>query len=223
MKKNLIYILTFFSLLITSCEEEPIPADIETLVFGKIYDSTNDIPIVNEKVKLAEFSTQPTFAGTNYIFKGFVDSTTTNINGEYSLPFRTTGNGNKYQIQLDFNEQVHIPNLVEFIQDQNIGNQEEINFEGLRLYPVDLRIIVTDEITQEINVYKQFPERRIEPIPASNQNSVRRIWIDKNVVNLITFRIGTSSPFLSHTIEIPINNTTELYEYETEISSTDFQ
>jgi len=223
MKKNLILILTFFPLLFTSCEEDPIPADIETLVFGKIYDSTNDIPIVNEKIKLAEFSTQGTFAGTNYIFKGFIDSTSTDINGEYSLPFNTTGNGNKYQIQLDFKEQVHIPNLVEFIQDESIGNQEEINFEGLRLYPVDLRVIITDEITQEINVYKQFPERLIDPIPASVQNSVRRIWVDKNVVNEITFRIGTSSPFLNHIIEIPINNTTELYEYEIEISSTDFQ
>jgi hypothetical protein len=223
MKKNLIYILTCFSLLIISCEEDPIPADIETLVFGKIYDSTNDIPIVNEKVKLAEYSTQGTFAGTNYIFKGFIDSTTTDINGDYNLPFSTTGNGNKYQIQLDFNEQVHIPNLVEFIQDESIGNQEELNFEGLRLYPVDLRVIITDEITQEINVYKQFPERLIDPIPPSTQNLIRRIWIDKNVVNEINFRIGNSSPFLNHFIEIPINNTTEPYEYEVEISSTDFQ
>ncbi len=223
MKKNLIYILTFFSLLIISCEEDPIPPDIETLVFGKIYDSTNDIPIVNEKVKLAEFSMQGTFSGTNYIFKGFIDSTTTDVNGDYNLPFSTTGNGNKYQIQLDFNEQVHIPNLVEFIQDESIGNQQEMNFEGLRLYPVDLRVIITDEITQEINVYKQFPERLIDPIPPSTQNIVRRIWIDKNVVNEINFQIGTTSPYLNHLIVIPENNTTELYEYEVEISSTDFQ
>ena len=223
MKKNLILILTFFSLLFISCEEDPIPADIETLVFGKIYDSTNDIPIVNKKIKLAEFSTQGTFAGTNYIFKGFIDSTTTDINGDYSLPFNTTGNGNKYSIQLDYKQEVHIPNLEEPIQDESIGDQEEINFEGLNLYPVDLRVIITDEITQEINVYKQFPERQIDPIPASIQNSVRRIWVDKNVVNEITFRIGSSSPFLNHIIQIPINNTTELYEYEIEISSTDFQ
>ncbi|HEA19830.1 MAG TPA: hypothetical protein ENH87_02805 [Pricia antarctica] len=223
MKKNLIYILTCFSLLIISCEEDPIPADIKTLIFGKIYDSTNTIPIVNEKVKLAEYSTKGTFAGTNYIFKGFIDSTRTDINGDYNLPFITTGNGNKYQIQLDFNEQVHIPNLVEFIRDENIGNREELNFEGLRLYPVDLRVIFTDEITQEINVYKQFPERLIDPIPPSTQNTLRRIWIDKNVVNEINFQIGTTSPYLNHFIEIPINNTTELYEYEVEISSTDFQ
>ena len=215
--------MTGFSLLFVGCEEDPIPADIETLVFGKIYDSTNDIPIVNEKVKLAEYSTQGTFAGTNYIFKGFIDSTTTDLNGEYNLPFSTTGNGNKYQIQLDFNQQVHIPNLVEFIQDENIGNQEEIDFEALRLYPVDLRVIITDEISQEINVYKQFPERLIDPIPALSQNIVRRIWVDKNVVNEINFRIGNSSPFLNHFIEIPINDTTEPYEYQVEISSTDFE
>ena len=86
-----------------------------------------------------------------------------------------------------------------------------------------MRVIITDEITQEINVYKQFPERQIDPIPSSTQNSFRRIWIDKNVVNEITFQIGTSSPFLNHIIEIPINDTTELYEYEVEINSADFQ
>ncbi|KAA5825759.1 hypothetical protein FPF71_07570 [Algibacter amylolyticus] len=215
--------MTCFSLLIISCEKDPIPADIETLVFGKIYDSTNDIPIVNEKVKIAEFSTQGTFAGTNYIFKGFIDSTTTAINGEYSLPFTTTGNGNKYSIQLDYNEEVHIPNLEKIIQDENIGNQEELNFEALRLFPIDLRVITTDEITQEINVYKQHPGRQIDPIPPSTQSSVRRIWADKNVENEINFQIRTTSPYLNHYIVIPLNNTTELYEYEVEINSTDFQ
>ena len=223
MKKNLIYILTFFSLLITSCEEDPIQADIETLVFGKIYDSTNDIPIVNEKVRLAEFSTQGTFSGTNYIFKGFIDSTLTDINGEFSLPFTTTGNGNKYSIQLEYKQEVHIPNLEEFIQDENIGNQEEFIFEALKLHPIDLRVITTDDINQEINVYKQFPSSQIDPIPPSTQNSVRRIWVDKNVENEINFQIRATSPYLNNYIVIPLNNTTELYEYEVEISSTDFQ
>lgn len=223
MKKNLIYILTCFSLLIISCEEDPIPANIETLVYGRIYDSTNDIPIVNEKIKIAEYSTVGTPSGTSYIFKSFVDSTTTDINGEFNFPFNTTGNGNKYQLQLDYNEQVHIPNLVEFIQDENIGNQEEFNFEALRLYPIDLRVITTDEISQEIHIHKQHPSRAIDPIPALNQNSVRRIWADKNVENEINFQILTTSPYLNHYIVIPLNNTTELYEYEVEISSTDFQ
>ncbi|TYC07441.1 hypothetical protein ES677_15050 [Bizionia gelidisalsuginis] len=223
MKKNLILILSFFSLLFISCEKEPIPANIETLVFGKIYDSTNDIPIVNEKVKLAEFSTQGTFAGTNYIFKGYIDSTTTDMNGNFILPFNTTGNGNKYSIQLDYTENVHIPNLEEFIQDENVGGQEEFIFEALKLYPIDLRIITTDNISQEINIYKQFPERQIAPIPPSSQNSVRRIWADKNVENAINFQIRENSSTLNYNIVIPLNNTTELYEFEVEINSADFQ
>ncbi|KAA5823810.1 hypothetical protein FPF71_14055 [Algibacter amylolyticus] len=223
MKNKLIFILSLFSLLLISCEKEPIPANIETLVYGKIYDSTNDIPIVNEKIKIAEYKTIGVPSGISYIFQGFVDSTTTDINGEYSLPFNTTGNGNLYQIQLDFNEQVHIPNLTESIQEENIGTQKEQNFEALRLYPINLRIITSDEINQEIHIHKQHPSRQIDPIPALNQNSVRRIWVDKNVENEINFQILTTSPYLNHSITIPLNNTSELYEYQVEISSTDFQ
>ena len=223
MKKNILIILNLFLFVFISCEDESIPAEVETIVYGRIFDSTNNIPIINEKIKLAEFRTQGTFAGTNYIFKGFVASTTTNSNGDFVLPFKTSGDGNKYQIQVQYNNEVHIPNLEEFIKDENIGGQEEFLFEALRLYPVDLRIITTDQINQQISVYKQFPERTITPIPPSTQNSIKTIWIDKNVLNKINFRLENSKPVLNHFITIPLNNTTSIYEYEVQIKPSDFQ
>ena len=223
MKKNLRIISIFLLFTITSCEDESLPSEIVTLTYGKIFDSTNNIPVINQKIRLAEFKTQGTFAGTNYIFKGFIDSTMTDSNGEFSLPFKTTGNGNKYQIQIEYNNEVHIPNLEEFVKDENIGGQEEFLFEALKLYPIDLRVITTDQINQQISIYKQFPERIITPIPASTQNSVRRIWIDKNVINVINFRIENVIPNLNHFINIPINNTSSIYEYEVQINSSDFQ
>ena len=223
MKTNLRIISILLLSIFTSCEEEALPSEIETLALGRIFDSTNTIPIVNQKIKLAEFRTQGTFAGTNYIFKGFIDSTMTDSNGEFSLPFKTSGKGNKYQIQIQYNDEVHIPNLEEFIKDENIGGQEEFIFEALKLYPVDLRVITTDLINHQINLYKQFPERIITPIPASTQNSIKRIWLDKNVVNTINLRIEDVTPNLNHFINIPVNNTSSIYEYEVQISSSDFQ
>ena len=223
MKTNLRIISILLLSIFTSCEEEALPSEIETLALGRIFDSTNTIPIVNQKIKLAEFRTQGTFAGTNYIFKGFIDSTMTDSNGEFSLPFKTSGKGNKYQIQIQYNDEVHIPNLEEFIKDENIGGQEEFIFEALKLYPVDLRVITTDLINHQINLYKQFPERIITPIPSSTQNSIKRIWLDKNVVNTINLRIEDVTPNLNHFINIPVNNTSSIYEYEVQISSSDFQ
>ena len=223
MKKILLTILNLFLLIFISCEDESIPAEVETVVYGRIFDSTNNIPIINEKIKLAEFKTQGTFAGKNYIFKGFVDSTMTDSNGAFILPFKTSGNGNKYQIQVQYNNEVHIPNLEEFIKDENIGQQEEFLFEALKLYPVDLKVITTDQINRQISVYKQFPERTITPIPPSTQNSIKRIWIDKNVLNVINFRLENSNPVLNYFITLPVKNTTSIYEYEVQINSSNFQ
>ncbi|MGC1473394.1 MAG: hypothetical protein WA775_12450 [Psychroserpens sp.] len=223
MKKKLIFILSLYSLLFISCEKEPIPADLETLIFGQIYDSTNDLPIINKKLKIAEYREVGTFSGTSYIFNGFIDSTYTNINGEYNLPFRTTGNGRSYLIQIEYDNEVYISNSDENIQDDIIGEQLELNFEALQLYPVDLRVITTNIINQEITVYQQFPGGITDRIAPATQNSVRRIWVDKNIANGINFSIREPNPNLNYDIEIPINNTTELYEYEVEINSTDFQ
>ncbi len=223
MKKKLSFILILFTVIFMSCEKEPLPADIETLIFGQIYDSTNDLPIINKKLKIAEYREVGTFSGTSYIFNGFIDSTYTNINGEYNLPFRTTGNGRSYLIQIELDNEVHIPNSDEIIQEETIGGELELNFEALQLYPVDLRVITTDIINQEITVYQQFPGGITDRIPPATQNSVRRIWVDKNIANGINFSIREPNPNLNYDIEIPLNNTTELYEYQVEINSTDFE
>ncbi|WP_138434248.1 hypothetical protein [Winogradskyella algicola] len=223
MKKKLIFILILFTVIFTSCEKEPLPADIETIIFGEIYDSTNDLPIINKKLKIAEFREISTLSGVSSIFNGYIDSTYTNINGAYNLPFKTSGNGSRYVIQIEYNKEVHIFDSDETIQDEIIGQQLELNFEALQLYPVDLRVITTDIINQEITVYQQFPGGITDRIPPATQNSVRRIWIDKNIVNNINFSIREPNPNLNYDIEIPINDTTELYEYEVEINSSDFE
>ncbi|MGB3607531.1 hypothetical protein, partial [Psychroserpens sp.] len=171
MKKKLIFILILFAVLFMSCEKEPLPADTETLIFGQIYDSTNDLPIINKKLKIAEYREVGTFSGTSYIFNGFIDSTYTNINGEYNLPFRTTGNGSSYLIQIEYDNEVYISNSDENIQDDIIGEQLELNFDALQLYPVDLRVITTNIINQEITVYQQFPGGITDRIAPATQNS----------------------------------------------------
>lgn len=209
--------------ILTSCEKEPIPPGIESVVFGQIYDSTNDLPIENIKIRLAEYRAQGTFSGINYNFQGYIDSAITDSNGDYRIPFSTTGNGNKYSIQLEYNIAVHIPNLEEYIEDENIGNQEEINFEALRLYPVDLRINILDEIDNPIFIYKQFPENQILPIESSIRNATRRVWVDKNVENQINFRIESISPYLNYYINFPISSNTDPYEIQVPIRLVDFQ
>ena len=223
MKKKLFFILILFTVIFTSCEKEPLPADIETIIFGEIYDSTNDLPIINKKLKIAEFREISTLSGGNSIFNGYIDSTYTNNNGAYNLAFRTSGNGSRYVIQIEYDKEVHIFDSDETIQDEIIGEQLELNFEALQLYPVDLRVITTDIINQEITVYQLFPGGITDRIPPATQNSIRRIWIDKNIVNNINFSIREPNPNLNYDIEIPINDTTELYEYEVEINSSDFE
>jgi hypothetical protein len=163
--KRLLVLLVLLSIF-GSCEEEPFDAGIETTVFGRVYDTINEIPLKSIKIKIGESIRQGTFSGTSYNFIGYLDSTITDNEGNYKITFETSGKGSIYDLHISLKEDIAISSIREVIKDENIGASEELNINALQLYPVNLKIKTTDTFEESILIFTQFSGGTIEKHPS---------------------------------------------------------
>ena len=139
--KNLIYLFSF--LIFISCEKENIQSGIQTKVSGKLTNYDGE-PIVNSKVRIGEFKNKfVSDGGSTDYFSKYVDSTLTNINGEYDITFKTTGEGSSYRLILENspNDQSYY-GFYDSVEIKNLGNPFVFNYNQFtKLYPSDITFI----------------------------------------------------------------------------------
>ncbi|MEO9481410.1 MAG: hypothetical protein ABJO28_05900 [Maribacter dokdonensis] len=219
--KRLLLLLVLLSVL-CSCEEKSLEAGIETTVFGRIYDTINEIPIKNIKIKIGESIRQGTFSGTNYNFKGYLDSTITDSEGNYKITFETSGKGTIYDLHISLKEDISFNSIREVIKDENIGATEELNLDALQLYPVNLKITTTDVFEESILIFTQFSGGDIEKHPSLKTTTERTVWLDKNQSSSVSFHIEDSNPLRYAAKTISATNSKTITTADIALSYEDF-
>jgi len=220
MTKYLVF--TIFLLSFTCEVEHPIPAGLETNVSGKVlnYDNT---PVANAKILIAEYKSDL----GNLTLVRYVDSTVTNLNGEYKMKFKTSG-GTRYYLAIDnyngdytyyYNYGYDINDPNDLVEIGNIGNNFVYNFFVTKLYPCDVTINTSGIKHFPIYVYQDAFLKETEI--TSNTSIVKRIYIDgiQSEEQLIFSRNGGLE---SAVINFPVIYSNGLFKQNITIHETDF-
>lgn len=236
MKIKLDYsLLLLLMLLFTSCEDTFEPSGIETRVFGRMYDSENQMPLDNHKLRVGESNLIPGFGSApNVDFIQYVDSTTTDSDGYFDFTFTTSGQGDIYQLEVDHNydnyfgltdENVFgLLNQGFRIELENLGEDKELNFEVLYFFPVNLKFTLNSDV-QFLPIRIREPYSRVTDNLTETGIEISRIYyIDKNSNWQIELTRTTDEGQAQRVVfDMPATNSTELTELEFNINDDDFE
>jgi len=130
-----------------------IPAGLATNVSGQFYDYNKNSPIVNAKVFIEEYVDDPSYDLT---FSRYIDSTQTDQNGNFNLPFTTTGSGVQYQLYV-------VPAGVNWwyptsrLAIENIGGNNVLNCSSNKLSILEAKIkVVENPYTQPLTTRSEY-------------------------------------------------------------------
>ena len=223
MKKYSLYLVIL--LVFAGCEEEePLSAGIQSRVYGHIMDIFDvNTPIENYKIKIGEYRRDFRFDGGAYdVFVKFIDSTTTDENGNFDLTFGTTGNGSNYKLHCEETDQVWTI-YQDPIDIPNIGAENQVNLGFIHLYPVDLKITLSNLDYLPINIKAPLRPFSLENLSVNNLEQIRRIYVSKLEEDEVKFYRNLPDGTLQiATVTIPATNATTLTEYNINLTNADF-
>ncbi|MCR8668039.1 hypothetical protein NO995_10125 [Aestuariibaculum sp. M13] len=209
------------------CEDDlQDPSGIETRVYGRMYDSQNEIPIVGQQLKISEYNRIPGSFYGNTEFIQHLDSTLTNSEGYFDFTFTTSGLGDLYILTYQLNDQFNTMGQDATIEIEDLGEPYEIDFDFTHLYPVNLKITLDSNVQfLPVRINPQFPLY----YPSSNnltQTGVeytRTIYTNKNSSqNIWFYRTKNDGQGQRTVINLPATNTTDLTELNIYINNDDF-
>jgi len=188
--KKCILVTLCLGLLFTACKKD-YPSNISSVVKGRFYDSTNKVPIPNVTVQVGEYQSKTNNFERDYLFNSFVGSATTDVNGNYTINFKTSGDGNYY-----FLTYTNVPKGVTMAPNPgsnnyfnqhsfpigNIGGSSTCNVYGFKQYYLQVRMIVSNNPLPPLNVSVRdaLEEAGGGEIYAKNTDTVLNIPIKKN-------------------------------------------
>jgi len=223
MKKKLICMFFFLSLM--GCEKENIESGIVTKVTGKLSDFQGK-PIVNAVVKIGEFKDKFVADGGSFdYFLKYIDSTSTNNNGEYEITFKTTGEGSSYKLMIDNRpiDQSYY-GYSDFVEIKNIGNSftfNDTNF--VKLYPCDVTITMNNIQIFPIVIDHDSTRKINSPEITSNSTFVKRIFINRFGIQKITFlRLKPDGKHQKAVFTFPASNSELLTTQNINLTDSDF-
>lgn len=229
MKNRILHLSVpvFLLFLTLSCsnDDSKVTAGIETRVFGRVYDNWNDLPVANQKLTISEWNSVPQWSpGPNDDFIQFLDSTYTDANGYYDMTFRTTGRGDLYFIEYEFNDSIMTYNQ-DRVEIEQLGTDTEVNYNFLHLYPVTLKITLAPDV--EYLSIRIAPEYTFFTSPdwltETNVEYSKTIFTNKNTdQNIRFFRTKPDGHYQTATFTLPATNTTLVTEFEVYITNDDF-
>tara|TARA_R110002051_G_C8596933_1_gene479775 strand:+ start:105 stop:749 length:645 start_codon:yes stop_codon:yes gene_type:complete len=209
------------------CDEDNFePSEIETRIYGRMYDSENGIPIVNQQLKISEYNRIPGSFYGQFEFIQHLDSIKTDSQGFFNLTFKTSGKGDHYELSFQFDNYFNLKGLNNVMEIENIGVDNELNFDFTHLYPVTLKITLDNNVEfLPIRINPSFPQY----YPSSNnitQTGIefqRSIYTNKNSEQVITFnRTKPNGKRQWYIYRLPATNTTNLTETEIFIKNENF-
>ncbi|QOG03678.1 hypothetical protein [Flavobacterium sp. MDT1-60] len=237
MRNTLLLFVLLFT--IVGCKKDPvlIKSGIETKVFGVIKDDHGE-PISNLKIKVAEYKVTNTgsyiVSSEDYEFIDWVDSTYTNMNGNYDFVFKTSGKGNFYDLVIGEEVKPHEPQIIflEFYtsitQEANdmtfIGKQFEFNSDDLiRLYPCQITFKVNNVETFPVRISHEYTRGFNLNDLTANGTFEQTIYIqryNKETVTLFRIKNGVGQ---RATFEFPASNVKEMTYQTITVQEADFK
>jgi hypothetical protein len=234
MKIKFKLIILLVTILFTSCEDKFEENGIETRIYGRIYDSQNNLALPNHKLKVGEYNLIPGFGITpNIDFIQYLDSTNTDSNGYFDFTFTTSGKGDIYELEIDFdynnyfgltNENVFtLGNNDIYTELENLGEDFEINYEVILFFPIKLKIILDNDVEfLPIRISEPY-NRYVDQINETNVENTRIYYIDKNSDwEFMLTRKTSNGQNQRVLINMPATNNSNLTEFEFNIKNEDF-
>ena len=233
--KNRFYLLKLLLVftLFQSCEDTFEPSGTETRIFGRMYDNQNQLPLTNHKLRIGEYNLIPGFGSApNIEFIQYVDSTLTDSDGYYDFTFSTSGQGDRYQLEVDFDFDTYATNDGNFFgllnqeyhtEIENLEVDTELNFEVLFVFPVNIKITLDSDV-QFLPVRIQKPYYRATNNLTETGIEISRLYyVDKNSSWQIELKRTTSEGQRQRVIlDMPATNSSELTEFEIFVNDNDF-
>jgi len=149
-------------MVLLACKKDYSP-NIKTKVTGRFYDTLNNEPYVMLPVKVGEYQSKFELdgSGTEYFLKNYVGSGVTDLNGNYSINFTSTGHGNYYFLEWEnkladvkvINPDRNSTNGSDQTKViNNIGGDNRININVFKQYYMKVRFIVHDNPIPPLNI-----------------------------------------------------------------------
>lgn len=201
--KNICLLLLALSLL-TSCKFEPVEPNIKTTVSGRVYDEWNKLPYTNFKLRMAEYMMQRAGVATTFTFIQFLDSTTTDANGNYAITFRTSGKGNHYRLEYDLKG--NYAHAYENHTEIKIGEaiQQDLDFQ--RTVTLKARILVHDNPAPPLRARTAGHKWYNHEIHGQNNDTLTHLQVSRNTTNEIVFSINKQPGFGFHSEYIEVGD-----------------
>lgn len=222
MKKICLILLCLLSL---SCDSDPIEAGVVTNIQGVVFDDWNKIPFENLKIKVGEFKSE--FSGITYTnhFIQWIDSTYTDQNGYYDLDFKTSGQGDHYELRFQRDENVWFHPSMSYAEIDSIGTTNYQDFDFVHLYPIKLVIDLNNIDQLPIAMYVQYyRNQELENITSGSGTVERIIYANKHTHTELNFlRIDAPDESDLFEVLIPASNTSELTKVNLTINNSDFK
>lgn len=217
--KNIFYF--FAVLLLVGCTDDPVAAGIETPISGRIFDTTNNVPLGGQKVVVREYKKKfVADGGTIYDLIASIDSTYTNEDGFYNLKFKTTGNGHSYKVHFEAGEYAY---GYDFAEIEKLGEAGVFNLSGLQLYPMTLKVTLNNLSTVPVEIFPGVKRYGFAPLTQNNAENSVLVPVDKNGTTTIDFARTTATGEREfYSVILPATNTSGLTETSITINDSDF-
>jgi hypothetical protein len=221
LKKIPILLLISLLFLCIKCEDYLEPEGIESSVYGTVYDSVNDMPVVDQKLLIVESNVNGFYNLREFI--QILDSTQTDINGFYEMNFTTSGKGDTYSVQPERQEN-NWTYYQDAIQIENLNSEPKVDFNFLHLYAAVLNIRLESDVENlPVGVTHRYHGFSYIFINETDKAIQERIFIDKNQPQFIKiFRNISLNKSENFIYVIPATNTTEGTEYNINVRNSDF-
>lgn len=224
--RNLISV--FSAIILLSCHKgNTIEENIETKVYGRIYDEVNKLPIANMKLVISEsINDSRHFIGNWPTFIQNLDSTFTDEDGFYEMNFITSGRGDTYFISQEEVDSVwtYFQNSIEIF---DLGSEVQVKYNFLTLFPTTLKITIENDVQflpiSFFHLYSDF-SINLNEIKQTGVELTRNTFIDKNSPQKYDFvRTTPDGVYQRATIIVPETYTTNKTEFELIVSDSDFK
>lgn len=222
MKKIPILLLISLLFLCMKCEDYLEPGGIEATVYGRVYDSVNDIPIADFKIKVIESNTTGFYNTEEFI--QVLDSTYTDVDGFYELTFITSGKGDHYTLAPERDKDNVWTYYQDAVEVEPSNSNLEVDFNFLHLYPAMVNIRVDSDVEYLPVGFIHRYDKGVIYIEETDTVIRRRIYIDKNTSPNIEFyqRISLNEWKYAN-FDIPATETTEEIEFDIHVTNADFK
>ncbi|TGD59363.1 carboxypeptidase-like regulatory domain-containing protein [Flavobacterium humi] len=224
--KNTLACLLLFLLLLSCDKENTIRSGVETRVSGRVTDHSG-VPIADVKVKIGEFRQKNGSLYVNEYFERWIDSSSTNSNGEYDFLFKTTGKGSSYTFFLANSpiDEQHYWGGTNGIPIMNLGGSFTFSTnQFFYLYPCDITFNATGATGFPLYISHDTTFFSDENSRINSGSAVaKRIYISKYYPQTVTImRAKTNGTMQKATYSFPASNAETLTTQSITINETDF-